>query len=240
MPRPCSICTHPDRAAIDQGLVAGEPIPRYSAVYRVSEDALTRHKRAHIPALLARAQAVETAHGAALAEQVAGQEAAVDAAAVDVMAELHRCLVRVNLLFDACDRWLRDPDNPEQYDVGPRAEDVTVTYTERGPDGKPVRRKAKLSRLLARLEEGGGVAVDRGEVRHADPRDLLLKTADRLQVSLELLARLTKQLDERPVVNLWLAPEWLALRTALLAALQPYPEARASVVAALTRLERVA
>ncbi len=236
MPRPCTVCTHPERTAINQALVANEPIPRISAVYRVSEDALTRHKRAHIPALLARAQAAETAHGAALAEQVADQEAAADAAAVDVMAELHRCLVRVNLLFDACDRWLRDPDNPEQYDVGPRAEDVTVTYWAPGPTGRPIRKKAKLSRLLARLEDAG-TDVDHGETRHADPRDLLLKTADRLQASLELLARLTKQLDERPTVNILLAPEWVSVRTVLLQSLQPFPDARAAVAASLMRLE---
>ena len=44
------------------------------------------------------------------------------------MAELRRCFERVNLLFDACDRWLRDADDPSRYDIGPRAAEVLVTY----------------------------------------------------------------------------------------------------------------
>lgn len=57
MPRPCTICTHPTRAAIDQALVGGESAPKLAAKYRVSDDALTRH-RAHIPPALAKAQGV--------------------------------------------------------------------------------------------------------------------------------------------------------------------------------------
>ncbi|MGE5618095.1 MAG: hypothetical protein ACM3US_02425 [Sphingomonadaceae bacterium] len=54
---------------------------------------------------------------------------------------------------------------------------------------------------------------------------------------LELLAELTQQLDRRPQVNILLAPEWLAVRFALLAALHPYPEARAAVASRLLELE---
>ncbi|MDI7277775.1 MAG: hypothetical protein QME94_17485 [Anaerolineae bacterium] len=54
---------------------------------------------------------------------------------------------------------------------------------------------------------------------------------------LELLARLLGELNERPQVSILLAPEWVTVRGALLMALQPYPEARAAVAAALRRLE---
>lgn len=55
--------------------------------------------------------------------------------------------------------------------------------------------------------------------------------------NLELLAKLTQQLDERPVINLLVASEWLSLRAALLAALRPYPDARTAVAEELVRLE---
>ncbi len=51
--------------------------------------------------------------------------------------------------------------------------------------------------------------------------------------NLELLAKLLGQLDERPVVNLNLSPEWLELRAVIVAALEPYSEARESVLRAL-------
>lgn len=52
MPRKCSICTHPDRDAIDLALVGGEPLRGISRTYSVSEDSLTRHNASHLPAAL--------------------------------------------------------------------------------------------------------------------------------------------------------------------------------------------
>lgn len=154
--------------------------------------------------------------------------------AVDVMAEVQRVMARVQLLFDACDRWLRDPDDPTRYDVGPRAEDVNVLYWEMDGERR-VQRRARLSELLARLQKG--VDVQHAEWRHADPRELVLKTTDRLQSSLELLAKLMGDLDDRPQINLLVAPEWHQVRAALLEALSPYPEARTAVAGRLIALE---
>ncbi|HUW08770.1 MAG TPA: hypothetical protein VM537_03530, partial [Anaerolineae bacterium] len=167
------------------------------------------------------------------------QEAAEVAQADDVMAQLRLCFKRVNLLFDACDRWLRDADNPEQYDIGPRTEDLDVTYWEPGPNGKPVRRKAKLSALLQQVQaqRGATFTVDVVESKYADPRELVLKTAGRLQGHIELLAKLVGELDDRPQVAVLLAPEWLTIRAAMLDTLRPYPEARAAVAARLSELE---
>lgn len=236
MPRACTICTHAEREAIDRALVAGDPAPRIAALHRVSEDAVARHRGAHLAALLARAVVQEGAHANALQAQSAGQQARVDAHAADVMAELRRCFERVNLVFDACDRWLRDPEDPTRYDVGPRADDVQVVYLEPGPNGLPIRHKAPLSRLLARLEDAG-VDVDRGETKHADPRELVLKTAAQLEGQITLLAKLIGELDERPRINLLVAPEWHAVRGELLLALAPFPEARLAVAARLASLE---
>jgi hypothetical protein len=51
--------------------------------------------------------------------------------------------------------------------------------------------------------------------------------------NLELLAKLLGELDERPVVNLNLSPEWLELRAVIVGALEPHPEARGAVLRAL-------
>lgn len=112
-----------------------------------------------------------------------------------VMTELQRCFNRVNLLFDACDRWLRDADDPSRYDIGLRAEEVKVTYFEPGQDGDMGRlRKASLAHLLAKIEGGGYQVEGWGGSRTADPRELILKTATRLQGQIELLAKLTGEL----------------------------------------------
>jgi hypothetical protein len=70
MPRKCTICTHPERDAIDHALVTGESFRVLSAKYRVSEDALMRHNAAHIPTSLVQAQ---TAASVAKADNLLGQ-----------------------------------------------------------------------------------------------------------------------------------------------------------------------
>jgi hypothetical protein len=68
-----------------------------------------------------------------------------------------------------------------------------------------------------------------------------LKTAGQMLrislVSLELLARLRGELNEQATVNILVAPEWIAVREALLRALWPFVEARTVVAAALAELE---
>lgn len=235
MPRVCTICTHERRGEIDRALVGGTPYRDVSGRFGTSKSALERHKAEHLPALLAQVKRDEESRAVALVGQVEQQAADETAHALDVMTELRRCFDRVNLLFDACDRWLRDPDDPSRYDVGPRANDVQVIYTELVGDNV-VAKKAKLSALLARLEDAGVDAL-RGETRYADPRELILKTAARLQGNLELLAKLLGDLDERPHINVLVGAEWQHVRAELVDALGPYPDARGAVAARLLALE---
>ena len=51
--------------------------------------------------------------------------------------------------------------------------------------------------------------------------------------NLELLGKLAGELDERPVVNLNLSPEWMELRTLIVGALDAHPQARGDVLSAL-------
>jgi len=58
MPRTCTVCLHAERAAIDAALLAQQPLRDIARQYRVSKDALARH-REHLPAALVHAKAVE-------------------------------------------------------------------------------------------------------------------------------------------------------------------------------------
>src|SRR5918995_2359720 len=51
--------------------------------------------------------------------------------------------------------------------------------------------------------------------------------------NLELLGKLAGELDERPVVNLNVSPEWLELRGVIVGALEPYSEAQGAVLQAI-------
>lgn len=55
MPRPCSTCRHENRRAIELELLSGTPRHRVARKFGLSEPAVRRHFRLHLPALLAHA-----------------------------------------------------------------------------------------------------------------------------------------------------------------------------------------
>ena len=159
MPRTCTVCGHAQREAIELALVdPGESFRNIAARFSVSVSALHRHKAAHLPALLAKAQA-----------------AAEVAQADDLLAQVRKL-------------------------------------------------QARALSILASAERAGDLRTALLAIREA-------------RSNLELLAKLLGELDERPQVNILMAPEWLALRAAMTAALGPYPDARRDVATALLRLE---
>ena len=82
-------------------------------------------------------------------------------------------------------------------------------------------------RALAILDK----AEETGELRTA------LSAIKEARGNLELLAKLLGELDERPIVNLNISPEWLELRAVIVGALEPHPEALSAVVGALEGAE---
>ena len=78
--------------------------------------------------------------------------------------------------------------------------------------------------ILDRAEEAGELKTALSAIREA-------------RGNLELLAKLLGELDERPVMNLNISPEWLQLRAVIVGALEPHPEALGAVVGALEAAE---
>jgi hypothetical protein len=70
-------------------------------------------------------------------------------------------------------------------------------------------------------------AEEAGDLRTA------LAAISQARGNLELLGKLAGELDERPVVNLNVSPEWMELRAVIVGALEPHPQARESVLRAL-------
>ncbi len=71
------------------------------------------------------------------------------------------------------------------------------------------------------------------EARAEGEPDRALRAVDRIHKQIELQAKLLGELDESPRVNVLVSPEWLELRTVIVGALEPYPDARGSVLRAL-------
>src|SRR5215212_2456022 len=80
--------------------------------------------------------------------------------------------------------------------------------------------QSKTLNILLRAESAGDLRTALSAVREA-------------RGNVELLARLSGELYERPVVNLHVSPEWLELRAVIVGALERHPEAQSAVVGAL-------
>ena len=174
----CQTCRHDSRAAIDRALVEGTPAAEVARLYGLPPRSVQRHAKDHLPETLTKAAAAKEA-----------------ARADDLLSRLEQVVVRINKLFDACDSWLTDPLNPDLYDIGPRAGEIMVTYEEELGE-RTVRRKKPLSQLIGDVEASGYDVVS-WEAKHADPRELILKTTHRLQGYLDLVGRVTDQLQNQ-------------------------------------------
>jgi hypothetical protein len=125
-----------------------------------------------------------------------------------------------------------------------------------GPDAVSRHRNAHVAERLAKAEGAAEVASAGdllAELRllRAKAINLLLKAEaagdyrtalagiGQARQTIELLAELEGELDRRPVVNLTLSAEWIAVRATLVETLAPWPEARAAVAASLRTLQVV-
>ncbi len=59
MPQTCTVCTSPQRAAIDRALIAEVPLRDIAGQHGLSKSAVDRHKAEHLPGHMVKAQAQE-------------------------------------------------------------------------------------------------------------------------------------------------------------------------------------
>lgn len=167
MGRRYTIADHPKRAEIEKALAAGDRSLRNIAEqYNISHVSLHRYLHERFAEKAAKARELQDAKEG-------------DRIYHEIRAVMERC----QKLYDAADEWLTDPENPEKYYIGPRADEVVVYYEEKQGEAV-VRRSATLQELLNNV----GREVVSHRTKYADPRELLLKTAQTLNRQLELIA----------------------------------------------------
>lgn len=108
------------------------------------------------------------------------------------------------------------------------SEALKAVVVERAKDG-PRSALERLEALLERVERVLTTAEEAGQATTA------LAAAREIRSGLEMVARITGELNERPqvVFAVLQSQEWQQLRGVLLEALRPYPEAGQAVAAAL-------
>lgn len=222
MSRTCTVCAHPERAAIDRALVVDrDPYRDVAGRYGLTRSAIMRHKADHLLLdIVAAWQDERRQHGLDLADELRGW------------------MDRLNKLFAACDEWLTDPDDPTRYTLAPHTTEVVIhTEEERGDNKRPLRRKMRLAEAIALVDGASNVGdVVLIEAKTTDPRKLILDTSKTLESHLRLLGEIVGKLQTQGTTTFLLSPEWTALRTRMLAALAAYPEARLALAEAIEKV----
>ena len=89
--------------------------------------------------------------------------------------------------------------------------------------------------LLLKLQEEAVFVRDmRDSANEGGDIELALKAVDRALKCIDLYAKVSGLIQEQPtVVNIALNAEWISLRTTIITALEPFPDARQAVIDAL-------
>ena len=97
---------------------------------------------------------------------------------------------------------------------------------------------AAADSLMGRVSALSAKAEDIYARSHAE-NDLTtaLQAVRELRGITELYAKITGELQAQTVTNIIISSEWMTLRSVILNALEPYPEARQAVLEAVRRLE---
>ena len=94
--------------------------------------------------------------------------------------------------------------------------------------------------VIQQLKAANGASLEvLQQARAGHDGRLALLAVDRVMRQIELQAKLLGELDERPVVNIWLDPAWQTIERTLVEALAPHPQARLAVVDRLQALRIV-
>ncbi len=93
--------------------------------------------------------------------------------------------------------------------------------------------------IMGQLKAINGAALSvLKSARDANDGDLALKAIDRIQRQIELQAKLIGELQQEGTTNIIVNnPEWVQIRTALMVALTPFPDAAQAVAGTLVSLE---
>ena len=191
-----TIIAHPQRLEIEKALIDGVPLRTIADQYGPSKSSLIRYRDKHLAERIAKAAELKEQEGLPAVAQAEAQQV-IDSQSL--LVQLQTAVDRIKKLSNACDKWLTDPDNPEEYTLEPRAEEIKVIYGEQVGDDW-IKRKAPLSELIGKLEEDKGVRVATLEHKHADPRELVLKTQNSMKGVAEIILKSIGALKEGTTV----------------------------------------
>lgn len=185
MSRTCTVCSNNQKLAIESSIAAGTSYRDIAGQFETTKSSIERHVKSCIPAALDALRKAQKVESALVVED-----------------EVKHVFNRLNKLIDACDEWLTDPKDTSKYTLEPRDLEIQVVYfdyNDADNNGNPRRKRDSLGSLVKRAE-AANIEVVSCFSKHADPRELVVKTAGQIASHLQLYAKL-RGLFQKPRDN---------------------------------------
>jgi len=215
-----TVDTHPKKAMIIKALLRGDGFRDIAGKYGVPKSCLHSYLEVHIAEQVAKLRAEE-------------QTALAKEADSTLKGNIEYVMQRMRKLYDACDEYLQDPDNPGKYDLHPRAWEFDVVYREVEPDtGRMITKKASLAWLLEKVDEQGYQPWE-VKMKSADPRNLIVQTANAIAKQLELLAKLEGKISGQVVNITNYNQSYLELKALVINVTKDYPDIQKRIIEGL-------
>ena len=166
----CKVCDSKRVVQINQMILSGDSIAKINQLYGISRTTITKHKRECIAEILQDAMDEKSENKIMVGDSLVKQ--------------VEADITMIHKLIQACDEWLTDPDDPSKYFLGPRGNEIEITYMgkdkETGRQEK-IPRKATLQEMISVIEDEKLYVIHNITHKHADPRELLLKAIAKLE-----------------------------------------------------------
>lgn len=174
----CKVCLHPCCKQIEEAIARRTPdtviVARYGGAF--SAATLSKHRQKHVKnALIAAESALRVERG------------------IDVKALVFENNSIYQRAKRACVRWLTSVDDPDEFDLDPRATEIDIVYydlNDRDEKGKPVRKKAPLQELINSVQSKGNYEVKSHYDKSVDVRRYVLDVLSGERGDLEFYAKL--------------------------------------------------
>jgi hypothetical protein len=208
---------HPKREELDVEILSDKPIAYLAKKYGATTAAIRKYK-----------DTLNRKTGMAMTERSLEQ-------GEYVLDKIENVMIRLQSMLDACDEWMRDPDDPHKYNLNPRDYEIEVIYEVESKkptaSSKTVRKKALLSKLLRQT----GKDVVEVRYRIADPRLMLVNVADAVEKQLRLLSQIQGKIksstDEVTTMVL------VKIQQTVINELHEHPQLRKKIADAFERLQ---
>ena len=222
---------HKDKKAIEQAIVRGQTLVSVAKEFKINRASLAAYRDKVLYKRMMEVEQEQTQSTHSVVKTTKERQILDSKELFDIILS---AVTRMRKLSDACDEYLKDPDDITKYFLGEHEQEIDVVGDRISKDGKRYKVKRPLSVILRQLE-GAGYKIEKFKSNSADPRILLVKASETLSRQMDSMVNAWTKIESQRV-SFSKSKEWDELTRWLQDFLKKYPEERQALADRLRSL----